>query len=347
MVGSVTVQKDGVLMASKLLRTRMLSVLPLLALFAGGAALIALHVGYRRINVLELWRDPEARGIFLQLRLPRVLLAGIVGASLSAVGAALQALFRNALAEPFTLGVSGGASLGASAAIALGLGSTLAGLPAVFMLAFAGAALSMSAVYYIARSGHVVVPGNLLLSGIVMNLCATAGVMLVQYLSNFNRAMQILRWTIGSLDVVGYGLIWRMLIGLIPGWLLLLVHSRDLNLMALGDESAAALGVDVRRVERRIYLASALIVGITAAAGGNIGFVGLVVPHAARLLFGQDFRLLLPASFLLGSAFLMLADMAARSLLSPSEMPVGILTALLGGPLFLWLLRRERRIAGF
>jgi iron complex transport system permease protein len=342
MVGSVTVAH-----AKPLLRWKLLRVMPALLAVTAVAAFISLELGYRIINPRDLWVNPELRAVFWQLRLPRVLLGGIVGASLSIVGAALQALFRNALAEPFTLGVSGGASLGASLAISLGLGATLAGLPAVFLFAFLGAGMTMAAVYYLASSKGVVIPGALLLSGVVLNFCASAGVLLLQFLTDYTRALQILRWMIGSLDTVGYGMVWRMLVLLLPAWLVMFAHARDLNLLAVGDESAAALGVDVRRVERHVYIASSLIVGVTAAASGSIGFVGLIVPHTARLLFGQDLRLILPASFLLGASFLMIADAIGRSVFSPSELPVGILTALLGGPFFLLLMRRERRVAAF
>jgi iron complex transport system permease protein len=155
--------------------------------------------------------------------------------------------------------------------------------------------------------------------------------------------LQILRWLIGSLDVVGFDLTWKMLIFLIPGWVVLAAYARDLHLLATGEESAASLGVDVRRTERMVFFASSLIVGVTVSVGGAIGFVGLIVPHAARLLFGQDVRVLLPASFLLGASFLILADTLARVAISPNELPVGAITALLGGPVFLWLLRRQQR----
>jgi iron complex transport system permease protein len=186
-------------------------------------------------------------------------------------------------------------------------------------------------------------PGALLLSGVVLNLCASAGVLVVQYLASYGRALQILRWLIGSLDVVGFDLIWKMLIFLIPGWLVLIAQARDLHLLATGEESAASLGVDVRRTERMVFMASSLIVGVTVSVGGAIGFVGLIVPHTARLLFGQDVRVLLPASFLLGAAFLVLADTLARVAISPGELPVGAITALLGGPVFLFLLRSQQR----
>jgi iron complex transport system permease protein len=226
----------------------------------------------------------------------------------------------------------------------LGLGVSFAGVPVVFLAAFSGAGLSVLLVYRLARSGGgVILPGALLLAGVVLNLCASAGVLLIQYLASYDRALQILRWLVGSLDVVGFDLGTRMLVFLVPGWLVLGAYARDLHLLATGEESAASLGVDVRRTERIVFVACSLIVGVTVSVGGAIGFVGLIVPHAARLLFGQDVRILLPASFLLGSAFLILADTLARVIVSPGELPVGAITALMGGPVFLWLLRNQRR----
>ena len=322
------------------LRTIVLVLIAVLVASAG----IAVCVGYQTIDFHSLQNDPIARAVLFRLRLPRVLMAAIVGASLALVGAALQALFRNPLAEPFTLGVSGGASLGASLAIALGLGINIAGVPIIFVAAFLGAVLSVVVVYRLAHAGGgVMLPGALLLAGVVLNLCASACVLVIQYIADYNRALQILRWLIGSLDVVGFGLIWRMLIFLVPGWLILGAYARDLHLLATGEESAASLGVDVSRTEKIVFIASSLIVGVTVSVGGTIGFVGLIVPHAARLLFGQDVRVLLPASFLLGASFLVLADTFARTAIAPGELPVGAITALLGGPVFLLLLRRQRR----
>ncbi len=319
--------------------------LPLLIIILIIAFLVGLYVGYQPLSLAALKTDPIARAVFFRLRLPRVVMAGLVGASLAMVGAALQALFRNPLADPFTLGVSGGASLGASVAIVFGLGLNLVGVPFIFIAAFVGASVSVLLVYRLARSGGgTMLPGALLLAGVVLNLSASAGVLVIQYLASYGRALQILRWLIGSLDVVGFDLIWKMLVFLVPGWLVLIAHARDLHLLATGEsESAASLGVDVRRTERMVFLASSLIVAVTVSVGGAIGFVGLIVPHAARLVFGQDVRVLLPASFLLGAAFLILADTLARVVISPGELPVGAITALLGGPVFLLLLRRQQR----
>jgi iron complex transport system permease protein len=292
---------------------------------------------------MALRHDEVARTLFFQLRLPRVIMAGIVGASLAAVGAALQALFRNPLADPYTLGVSGGGALGASVAIVLGWGANISGIPVVFVAAFAGSSVAVLVVYRLARTGSTLLPGALLLAGVVLNLIAAAGVVIIQYVADYTRALQILRWMIGSLDVVGFDLIWRMMIFLVPGWIILIFSARDLHLLAMGEEAAASLGVNVRTCERWIYGASSLVVGVTVAVGGTIGFVGLIVPHAVRLLFGQDVRIVVPCSFLLGAVFLMLADAVARTALGANELPVGAVTALVGGPVFMWLLRRQQR----
>src|SRR5258705_8208996 len=274
---------------------RLRVAVPLLILGLVVACVIGLYVGYQPLDLVALNRDPIARAVFFRLRLPRVVMAGLAGASPAMVGAALQALFRNPLADPFTPGVSGGASLGASVAIAFGLGLNLVGVPFIFIAAFVGASVSVLLVYRLARSGGgTMLPGALLLAGVVLNLSASAGVLVIQYLASYGRALQILRWLIGSLDVVGFDLIWKMLVFLIPAWLVLIAHARDLHLLATGEsDSAASLGVDVRRTERMVFLASSLIVAVTVSVGGAIGFVGLIVPHAARLVFGQDVRVLL------------------------------------------------------
>jgi len=307
--------------------------------------LFALATGYQPIDWSGLRTDETARTIFFRLRMPRVLLGLLVGGSLAGVGAALQALFRNPLASPFTLGVSGGGALGASVAIALGFGASIGGIPMVFVFSFGGAVAFVAIVYRLASAGSVVMPGALLLAGVVLNLIAGAGVLMIQFMTDYTRALQILRWMVGSLDVVGMDLVWRMLLFLVPGIALLLTVTRDLHLIAMDEEAAAALGVHVKRTERLVYAASSLVVGVTVAVAGPIGFVGLIVPHAVRLLFGQDLRIVLPGSILLGAAFLVLADTVARTLLGASELPVGAVTALLGGPLFLVLLGRRRRYA--
>ena len=322
---------------------RFLRVLAILLPVVVISAILAVWVGSRWMDVQTLRSDPVARMLFFRLRLPRVAMAALIGASLAVVGAALQALFRNPLADPFTLGVSGGGALGASIAIALGWGARISGIPILFIASFAGAMAAVVLVHQVARSGAIVLPGALLLSGVVLNLVASAGVLTIQYIADPARALQIVRWMIGNLEVVGFDMVVRMLVVLVPAWIALLLFSRQLHLLAIDEDTAATLGVNVRRCEIAVHVLCSLIVGVTVAVGGAIGFVGLIVPHAVRLMFGEDLRIVLPASFLLGAAFLISADAFARTVLSSTELPVGAVTALLGGPAFLWLLRRRQR----
>jgi iron complex transport system permease protein len=322
---------------------RVLVALTILTLILIASVAVGLAVGSQRIDPASLFSDSFSRTLFFRLRLPRVLMGLVIGASLAATGAALQALFRNPLADPYTLGVSGGGALGASIAIALGWSARVAGVPLVFAASFAGAMLAVTLVRTIARTGAVVLPGALLLSGVAVNLISAAGVLTIQYLTDPASALRILRWLVGSLDIVGLDPIGRMLLVLAPAWLALLALSRQLNLLAIDEDTAATLGVNVRRTETIVHTLCAWIVGVTVSAGGAIGFVGLIVPHAVRLMFGEDLRIVLPGSLLLGAAFLILADALARTVLTSGELPVGAITGLLGGPAFLWLLRRRQQ----
>lgn len=327
------------------LRRRVVMALALLTLVMLVSVAVGLSAGSQRLDPASLLSDSLSRTLFLRLRLPRVLMGLVIGASLALTGGALQGLFRNPLADPYTLGVSGGGALGASAAIALGWSARIAGVPLVFFASFAGAMLAVTLVRIIARSGALVLPGALLLSGVVVNLIAAAGVLTIQYLTDPTSALRILRWLIGSLDVVGLEPVGRMLSVLLPAWFALLVLSRRLNLIAIDEDTAASLGVNVRRTEGIVHALCALIVGVTVSAGGAIGFVGLIVPHGVRLMFGEDLRIVLPGSLLLGASFLILADALARTALASNELPVGAITGLLGGPVFLWLLRRRQQFS--
>ena len=306
-------------------------------------ALLAVWGGGQTLDLAAIRTDPTTQTLLFRLRLPRVAMAALIGASLAVAGAALQALFRNPLAEPATLGVSGGGAVGASIAIALGWGTRISGNPLVFIAGFAGAMAAVLVVHRIARSGAILLPGALLLAGVVVNLIASAAVLAIQYTTDSSRAMQILRWVVGSLEVVGFDTVWRMLLFLAPGWIALLALSRELHLLAMGEDTAGALGVNVERCETAVHLICSLLVGVTVAVGGAIGFVGLIVPHAVRLLFGEDLRIVLPGSLFLGAAFLIAADLVARVAFRPVELPVGAVTALIGGPVFLWLLHRRQR----
>jgi iron complex transport system permease protein len=285
--------------------------------------------------------NPDAQVLWL-FRVPRVLAAALAGAGLAAAGAAFQAALRNPLATPYTLGVSSGGALGAVLAIRLGLDAGLLGAAAVPLFAFAGALGTVLAVYRLARTGDALPPATLLLAGVTFSFVAGAAMMFVQYTADYAQSYRIVRWLMGDLDVIHAGLVARQAPPLLVGLAVLLWGARDLNALAAGAEAAAAVGVDVRRALGRTYLAASLVVAAVVSVAGPIGFVGLIVPHALRSLLGPDHRLLLPASVLGGAAFLVVCDTFARTVMAPASLPVGVVTALLGGPFFLALLARRK-----
>jgi iron complex transport system permease protein len=283
--------------------------------------------------------------ILWQIRLPRVALAALVGAGLASAGAMLQALLHNPLADPYVLGISGGAALGGVLALALGLGSGSAAL-SVPGLAFAGALAATALLWNIAGAGGRAPAHSLLLTGVVFNAFASSLIVFATSLADLSRVAGVFLWLIGSIrlvDPVQLGGV-AVLLGLGLG--VGLHHAYALNLLSQGDEVATHLGVDVPRARRTVLLAASLMIGASVAVSGLIGFVGLIVPHLLRMVAGADHRMLVPASALLGAAFLTLADTLARTLLAPNELPVGALTAIVGGPLFLVLLRRELQGVG-
>ena len=282
--------------------------------------------------------DPAARAIVRELRLPRMALGFLVGGVLAVSGASLQALVRNPLADPYLMGLSGGASLGAVLAIQAGVASPWA-LPAA---AFVGAAATIAVVYRLALvAGGLLDSRVLLLGGVVVGAFAgalTSGVLAVSEATGARTAML---WLLGGLGGVGWTGVLALAVYCAPALALLMREARALDLLALGEEPARFLGTDVAATKRRVYVAASLLVAAAVAAAGIIGFVGLAVPHAVRLLRGQGHRGLLPAAFVLGGAFLVLADAGARTVVAPLELPVGVLTAMVGVPLFAVLLRRS------
>lgn len=283
--------------------------------------------------------------ILFRTRLPRVLLGVVVGSSLGVVGAVLQALLRNPLASPHILGISGGASVGGIIALVVG-GSgavSLSGLRVslVSFAAFLGAVATTFLIYRTAQVHGRLQPYTLLLTGVVFNSFCGALIMLLNSLVDFYQAHSILFWLMGSLAAQDYTTISAIFLYTLVGVTWLLRQSRKLNLLSLGEEGAIQLGVDVERLRRGTFLASSLLVGAVVSVSGMIGFVGLIVPHFLRLLLGADHRLLLPASLLGGGIFLVWADTLARTIMSPTELPVGVVTAMCGGPFFIYLLKRE------
>jgi iron complex transport system permease protein len=304
---------------------------------------VELGPGGRHLTWLDT-ADPIEWMIYTESRLPRALAGLLVGGALAAAGCALQAILRNPLAEPFTLGISSGSSLAAVIAIRLGVGGALGGA-GVGLAALLGAAAATAVVWQLGRVGRNLPPATLLLAGVTISMFAGAASMLIQHTADFVEVSQMLRWMMGSLkDVVGYGALARAAGPLLLGLAVLVWLARDLNALAGGGEAAASLGVATGRVETTVFVVASLLVGGCIALAGPIGFVGLMVPHALRAVLGPDHRLLLPASILGGGAFLALCDTVAR-VAAPDQLAVGIVTALLGGPFFVGILLAGRRRA--
>lgn len=282
--------------------------------------------------------------IMVHIRLPRVLAGFLVGAGLAAIGVALQALLRNALADPYVLGVSSGAALGVSLAMLFGVGTTLILLPALPLFGFLGGFLSLMVIYRLAQSQERLPVQSLLLAGVILNAILTAVIMFVTSIMEPARSAGLMAWLMGSLTIPGYPMLIVFALYMATGVMLLMSMGQTLNVLTLGEESARALGIETERVKKRLFLLTALLTGAVVSVSGMIGFVGMVVPHAVRLVIGSDHRLLLPASALVGGMFLVLSDTIARALLAPTEIPVGIVTAIAGGPFFLYLLlgRKDR-----
>ncbi|MGH8012408.1 MAG: FecCD family ABC transporter permease, partial [Candidatus Binataceae bacterium] len=279
------------------------------------------------------------RAILAGVRLPRVLMGAIVGAILAVVGAALQALVRNPLAEGGILGISGGGAFGAI--IALVLFSHLAAADAIVPLcAFGAALISTIAVYRLALVGGRLEPLTLLLVGVIFNAFWGAAIMLVNSVVNFYFTHSIIFWLMGSFEAPTYHEV--ILVGILGagGFIILAARARDLNLLSLGDDAAAELGVEVNGLRRAIFVATSIMIGAAVSVSGIISFVGLIVPHMLRLVLGADHRMLLPASVLGGAAFMVAADLLARTVIAPAELPVGAITAICGGPFFVYVLRR-------
>jgi iron complex transport system permease protein len=285
--------------------------------------------------------DEMLDSVIVELRVARFLLAIVAGAGLSVSGVIFQALFRNPLAEPYVLGVSSGAGLGAAVAILCGLAALSAwSVPAI---AFAGALGTIFLVYGLARDRSGAAPVHtLLLSGVMVNAVFGSLLMFLVSLSTSDALHNVIWWLLGSLQVLEWSLLPAPAIVVASGLVVTVVLSRDLNVITLGEEPAAHLGLNVERTKTLFLLLASLMTGATVAACGLIGFVGLIVPHSVRLAIGPDHRRLVPASALAGATFLVMADSFARTVMAPTEIPIGVVTALLGGPFFFFLLRRKR-----
>ncbi len=283
--------------------------------------------------------------IFWLSRWPRGWRSLLAGGALAAAGVLFQALMRDALATPDTLGVSSGASLGAVLAISLGWADT-ARLGGLWTASLAGAGAVLLIVIGLASAGRKLSSFTLLLAGITINSMCVALMPFLQSVTTLGRSLAITRWLMGGVDAVEYGTLGMLALLVLPAVAVLVWRAGDWNLLAVGQEWASAKGLDTRARLRLGYAAGSVLAGGVTAITGPIGFAGLIVPHALRMLIGPDHRLLLPASFLLGGAFLAVCDTIGRTVFSPAELPVGVITALLGGPFFLWVLASRATIKG-
>jgi len=302
------------------------------------------HISLRRAfsTAIPFSENPDAQ-IFFIARLPRTLAGALVGSMLASAGVVFQGLLRNPLATPFTLGVSAGAALGAMLAITFGWSFTVAGMGAAPAASFIGSVGAVAIVYALARARHRGLSTNvLLLAGVTMNAFFSALILFVQYFADFSQTYRILHWLMGDLDISSYEPVITALPFVLVSLAVFAWLARPLNLLSLGIESAGTRGLNVATAQRAAFLSASLATGAAVSVGGPIGFIGIVVPHLVRLIVGPDHRLVLPASALFGAAFLIGCDVAARTVMSPVELPVGVITALVGGPFFLWLLVRKR-----
>jgi iron complex transport system permease protein len=277
--------------------------------------------------------------VFYSLRLPRVLTAFLAGAALACCGVALQAMFRNPLATPFTLGISSGAAFGAAIFV---LFASAFKLPfGTILFSFIGSLSAVLLVYGFTKIKKGFSTGTMLLAGVAVNFFFSSLILFLQYMSDFTQSFRVVRWLMGSIDVSGFQTPLIFAIFTLGGVILVASQNLNLNLMSISDEIAIARGVNVQKSRKLIFFATSIMVAVVVAYCGPIGFVGLMAPHICRLLIGYDHKYLIAASVIFGGAFLTLCDTFARTLITPAEIPVGVLTSLLGGPFFVWLLLKS------
>jgi iron complex transport system permease protein len=315
---------------------------------AAAAIILSPLLGTTRISLARVFdrsvpfADNTDAQIFFVARLPRTLAGALVGSTLAAAGVVFQGLLRNPLATPFTLGVSAGAALGAMIAITFGVSLSWLGAPVAPLASFAGSLVAVAVVYSLATAKHRGLSTDvLLLAGVTMNAFFSALILFVQYFADFAETFRMLRWLMGDLDISSYGPLLAALPLVAVSFAAFAWLARPLNLLNLGADAAETRGLDVLRAQRVAFVSASLATGAAVSVGGPVGFVGIIVPHLVRLLVGADHRIVLPASALFGAAFLIACDGLARTVMSPLELPVGVITALIGGPFFLWLLVRR------
>ena len=313
---------------------------PCVCCFIGEVPVRPVHLG--QPDSLEYW-------VLVNYRVPRVLAGLIAGATLGLCGMAFQAIFRNPLTTPYTLGVASGGSLGAVVFISLGLTFSLAGVPGITLFAFLGSLVSVFLIQLLARLRRDASTASLLLAGVALNLCYSSIILFLQFHSNYHDSYRIVRWMMGGLGLPDMNAVFTILPFCFCGVAVTVLHTHELNLLTTGDDLAGSRGVNAAATKRLVFVGCSLAVGGIVAMCGPIGFIGLMAPHICRMMIGVNHRYLGPATALFGGSFLVVCDTLARTLPETTQMPVGVITALLGGPYFLALLclrRGGRRLIG-
>ena len=305
--------------------------------------LIAPFIGMETISIKTIFNsaaDNVKADIFWRIRIPRVITAFLAGGSLAISGMAFQAMFRNPLATPFTLGVSSGAAFGAALYVKIGIIYSFLGISGQAISALFGAMLSILIVYSLTQLKKGFSTATMLLAGVAINFFFSSLILFIQFLSDFTHSFRIIRWLMGGFEIVGYSAVINILPFIIIGSLVIFMLSMELNLLTLGEDLAISRGMSVTKVKTILFFATSLMIGAVVSVIGPIGFVGMMIPHITRLMIGSDHRQLSIANFIFGGAFLVFCDTLSRTLIAPAEIPVGVITALLGGPFFIWLLMR-------
>lgn len=280
--------------------------------------------------------------IIINIRLPRIILSALIGAGLSVVGCVFQAIFKNPMADPYVLGISSGSALGASISIVMGISSMALGITGTTLFAFIGAIFTTVLVYFIAKTGTKLPTNTLLLAGVSVSFLFSSINSLIM-IFNRDRVEQIVFWTMGSLASATWKQVISLFLFVIIGFILIIIYSRDLNLMLMGDETACSLGIEVNFVKKFLLIVSSIIIASCVSVSGVIGFVGLIVPHITRMIVGPNHKVLIPFSTLGGAIFMIICDTLSRILAPPAEIPVGAITALFGAPYFIYLLIKNKK----
>jgi len=318
------------------------TLLLLLLLLAVAVVLVTPVMGIKLLAIGDVFdiSNGENRDhtIFWKMRMPRTLLAFMAGSVFAIGGMVFQAIFRNPLVSPFTLGVSAGAALGATICIWLNLSFTILNLSGITVFSFFGAALSISIIWSLARLNKRISTTTMLLAGVAVSFFFASLIMFIQYLSGASESVRITRWLMGGLNVFGYGPVANVFPFALGGIVVVWYFAHELNLFTMGEELAISRGVNTLMVIRILFFTISIIIGGIVSVCGPIAFVGIIAPHICRILIGPNHRYLTPAVFLFGGIFLTICDTVARTVAAPAEIPVGVITALLGGPFFLWIL---------